>query len=549
MDLLSSLNLHVLPEQQTRINDKISKSLQENPNIRLGFDACCNCAKPLKNSDKEDVCCKGCRRVWYCSKECRREDTKSSHNHMSGEEEQAGGHSAVVCSMLRLCNIDEEVENDLCKNNKRQEGKSKSKDKDRESTKNKKGLSSSKSSSTLGRKIKFSDEERRASMDRISSEYESYPATLNVLMDAPCFESTLDKFMLKRRGKKTRQHHLEENEQINDNNTLTIHIIGASAEAELWGDFQMDQTDAMSAYSDALSELSSTYRGLRKIVLAFIGPNCPKDKKRVVKCIDGADIEGHEETSSTQKNGKKRKRDGGKHCQVVIETFCHNYETKYFKSKDTSSSSSIKKKGKHHHHHSLLSKPNVVVFFNPGFTCPDYQWHEALKACRDFNRDTSTQTPFIVTTNTEMEAIADIQYLHQHGYIDSLPSTVADIVNEGQLDHDSDTFDQKENNAIFFGENINAGNRVRQSGNMANDLFCKNKYIFGGHFAHCENNRSKKELNCMKSSSSSNTGDTSKSSKNCTFESKTKLTTSRKQKKQSSNLLSSNSKKNNTALM
>ena len=182
----------------------------------------------------------------------------------------------------------------------------------------------------------------------------------------------------------------------------------------------------------------------------------------------------------------------------------------------------------------------MVIFFNPGFTCPDYQWHEALNACRNGNKDSSesTQTPFIVTTNTEMEAIADIQYLHQHGYIDSLPPAVADIVNEGQLDHDSDTFGQNANNSIFFGENINAGNRVRQSGNMANDLFCKNKYIFGGHFAHHCEKRKKKESNM----------DASCSSRNSTIESKTKLTSSTKVKKRS-NSMSSNSKKNNAALM
>ena len=35
---------------------------------------------------------------------------------------------------------------------------------------------------------------------------------------------------------------------------------------------------------------------------------------------------------------------------------------------------------------------------------------------------------------------------------------------------------------MFFGENPNAGIRVRQSGNMGNDLFVKNRWIFGGVF-------------------------------------------------------------------
>jgi len=37
MDLLSSLNLHELPEQQSKINDKVSSALKANPEIRVSF--------------------------------------------------------------------------------------------------------------------------------------------------------------------------------------------------------------------------------------------------------------------------------------------------------------------------------------------------------------------------------------------------------------------------------------------------------------------------------------------------------------------------------
>jgi len=484
MDLLSSLNFHILPEQQTRINNHISSALKENPKIRLGFDSCCNCAKTLKNSDKEDTCCKGCRRVWYCSKTCRKEDADLSSTRSMSEEDQANGHSPIVCSLLRLCTVDEEVE----ENNNMVNNRNITKNNDDKKSKN---------------KITFSEEEKRAAFDRISSEHESYPATLNVLMDAPYFEATLDKFMVKRRGKRKRQIDLDESENDHHHdhhNTLTIHVIGASKDAELWGDFKLGHTDAISAYTEVFSELVSTYRKLQKIILAFVGPNCPKENIKVVKYIDDVDV-SYDDTSavaaattatSSTANEKKRKRHEGKHgkhCQVVIETHCHNYELKYFKSKEshptTNTSSPSKKKDKHS---IQLTKPDIVVFFNPGFTCPDYEWHEALKACQD--QENGKETPFIVTTNTEMEAIADIQYLHQNGYIESLPPVIADILNEGQLDHDSDAFDQNENNSIFFGENVNAGSRVRQSGNMANDLFCKNKYIIGGHFSNKKRVRS-----------------------------------------------------------
>jgi hypothetical protein len=35
MDLLNSLNVQELPEQQTRITDAISAALEENPDIRV----------------------------------------------------------------------------------------------------------------------------------------------------------------------------------------------------------------------------------------------------------------------------------------------------------------------------------------------------------------------------------------------------------------------------------------------------------------------------------------------------------------------------------
>ena len=79
MDFLASLGLTNVPEQQTRTshNPEIVKALSDNSDIKLGFDSCCNCAAPLKVSNQDDVGCKVCRRVWYCSKECRREDAES----------------------------------------------------------------------------------------------------------------------------------------------------------------------------------------------------------------------------------------------------------------------------------------------------------------------------------------------------------------------------------------------------------------------------------------------------------------------------------------
>ena len=53
--------------------------------------------------------------------------------------------------------------------------------------------------------------------------------------------------------------------------------------------------------------------------------------------------------------------------------------------------------------------PPAIIFFNPGFSCPDYDWSNALSfAAAGWNQ---SNTPFIVTTNTEMEGFAEIECL------------------------------------------------------------------------------------------------------------------------------------------
>ena len=105
----------------------------------------------------------------------------------------------------------------------------------------------------------------------------------------------------------------------------------------------------------------------------------------------------------------------------------------------------------------LVSDNTFPLMIQIGFTCPDYSWVESLDSCLGI--------PFFVTTNTEMEAMADMQYLHQKGYIDSLPRSVSDIISDGIGDHDIDSIEYS-NEAMFFGEKPNAGLRVRQSGKI-----------------------------------------------------------------------------------
>ena len=219
MDLLASLHLDGdLPEQQTKISH-LSDTLAADTSLRLGFNSCCVCGKR-----DPSVECRNCRRVKYCSSECRQADCNVTISDEQDGGDQAMGHSSVVCALLKLCNDDEEA------------------DEHNDSTK--------------------VDESAR---DRVQSEYESYPATLaNVLLDGPCFKVML-----------ARACHERE---------LVIHVIGASVDAELWGR-QQDSLDIVwDAYADALQELAET-NGLKVIRLCLIGPDCPAKAMNVERSI------------------------------------------------------------------------------------------------------------------------------------------------------------------------------------------------------------------------------------------------------------------------
>jgi len=374
MDLLASLNIDALPEQQTRISDdRVRSALEKDPDIKLGFNACCNCGCSI--DDKTSVACKGCKRVLYCSNKCRAEDADPPPIPDVGDEEEmmpeALGHSSIMCALLRLCDDDEDAD-------------------ERRSSKNK-------TAAAVGKETN-----KQNADDRVRSELESYPATLaNIITDGPCYQEVL---LSSSRSKRKE---------------LVVHVIGASYEAELWYNLE----DAADAYSEALENLAITKK-FRKVRIIFIGPECPKD-----------DV--------------NEERDMGNNTRLILETSRQNYD----KSLSTTAA-------------------NLLVFFNPGFTCPDYDWGSALSHIKP-------GTPFLVTTNTEMEGISDVQYLHERGWMDNIPPGIEDII---MGESGGNMKEEGKGCTSFFSENPYAGSRVRQSGTMANDLYVKNKWVFGGFF-------------------------------------------------------------------
>lgn len=417
MDLLASLNIPTLPEQQTRTshNAQIAAVLSSRPNVRLGFDACCTCG----SSSAKLISCKRCKRVSYCSEKCLKEDADASRR-FDDDDDPAQGHSAVVCSLLRLCNDDEDHEERTERKRRRP------------------SFSRTTTTTKRGPRNDDGDDDGDAEF-RVRSERESYPATLaNVLTNESCFRSAL-------RGSRLGD---------DDRRTLSVHVVGASAEAELWGGHR---DEAFDAYAEAFAESSGTPSTTipATIDVVFVGPQCPRENRvarRSVAVGGGGDGDGASSLKRT--------------TTVRLRTFRSVYDRTFFddaKSKD-------------------VPPPDVVAFFNPGFTCQDYSWDETLSFLSSEKR--TRPLPFLVTTNTEMEAVMDCQYLLERGCVPELPTVIERMLRiEEEEEGDEGYDDNDDQNSMFYCENPYAGSRVRQSGNMANDLFVKSRFVFGGCFS------------------------------------------------------------------
>ena len=345
--------------------------------------------------------------VLYDIRRCLEEDRNPSKDDTNGV-----GHNSIICSLLQLCTIDEDEEDEMIR--QRYKSKDKKDDDDNNNNKNKKN--------------KKNNNQKEEARDRIKSEYESYPATLaNIIMDGPCYQSILKQ-----------------------NNELTIHIIGASNEAELWNAFESDSNrsmnyymdnDVFDSYTEACTEMMEL-NGIHNMNILFIGPSCPSKNKKV-----------------------KRQLLNSKKSQIHFYTFASKYNHEFLHTLSSLSSSSS------------LKEADIIVFFNPGFTCPDYHWEDALSCIPN----KSDGIPFLITTNTEMEAMLDCEYLLERHCISSLPTMMKENEEEeDDDDDDEDNEDQHEGSYLFLSQNPYAGSRIRQSGTMANDLFIKNMWMYGG---------------------------------------------------------------------
>eukprot|EP00956_Cyclotella_meneghiniana_P017784 scaffold29247_cov69-Cyclotella_meneghiniana.AAC.6 len=139
------------------------------------------------------------------------------------------------------------------------------------------------------------------------------------------------------------------------------------------------------------------------------------------------------------------------------------------------------------HDRESVPAPDVIVFFNPGFSCPDYDWSAALDEAISLSHVGAI--PFLVTTSTEMGGFADIKYLLDGNYIDSksIPGDILEAVDFPSIKRDCDIDDA--NKSFFFDMNPYHGLRVRQSGTMANDVYVKSRWMIGGLFEKDSNSK------------------------------------------------------------
>ena len=417
MDLLESLNVTDLPEQQTRI----SHLMEANPDFEgsLGFDACGACGASLLPLP-EVVHCRACQRVSYCSEACREMDSQfhlrkhhpttdngddyDDDDQRTSPEDNAMGHTSVICALLNLCHHDEAIDDN---NNTRL----------------------------------LDPAAQEAARMRVRSEYESYPATLaNVLCDGPCYQATLQRV-----------------QQQQSTTCLVIHVVGASEQAELSrgptnatdnnNNNSNHNNNTFTAvghdYAEALAELAHQWH-VATIELVMVGPECPRDpvnESIPMRYLDDQTV-GHLQLRSIR-------------GRYNAETLQNTEATR---------------------------PADIVVLFNPGLTCPDYpHWTETLRCIPN-------GTPFLLTTNTEMEGLADCQFLLDQDKIQSLPPVLAELLglatghdgDDDDDDHRTEDSSSPPPHSSFFAVNPYCGSRVRQNGTMANDVFVKNRWILGG---------------------------------------------------------------------
>ena len=262
-------------------------------------------------------------------------------------------HNKLICKLLKQCAADDSYENSQT------------------------SISQSRASSTHEDQLEDSSQTETETKLRLQSEQDSYPKTLH-------------------------HQHLQHLSALSTGSShchperLVYHVIGASP-AEL---------QALPTYLSLFSQQSP------QISLSFIGPQLNSDSNYSVPANSNSNMS---EDSDPSLHSSSLARSNP---QII----CIPYKYEVYAS--SSSDSPIQPaqeildetKAGNNSKNILYEKPDYCVFFNPGFTCLDYEWEKAL-SCIPAN------TAFFATTNTEAGPSTALSiHPHLHTYSNNLDS-------------------------------------------------------------------------------------------------------------------------------
>ena len=148
---------------------------------------------------------------------------------------------------------------------------------------------------------------------------------------------------------------------------------------------------------------------------------------------------------------------------------------------------------------------DAVFGFNLGLSCPDYSWGAALAALQDcakaIARGGGPPLPLVCTTSSRAESVQELLLLEQHGMLqidkkqtraieegeeeagaglEALKAARKDGVNEDGGEGHEDEDEDEDEQSIFLQPHKWGWERVQQSGAMANDVYRKSCWLFGG---------------------------------------------------------------------
>jgi hypothetical protein len=156
-----------------------------------------------------------------------------------------------------------------------------------------------------------------------------------------------------------------------------------------------------------------------------------------------------------------------------------------------------------------------VFGFNLGLSVPDYSWGAGLAAVHDcaktIARNGGSLLPIVCTASSRAEAVQELLLFEQHQILridkeqniaieegedggssarllqaarrditgTSLQHSSSESV-EPDAEGDDDSDSEEQQNLIFLQPNVYGWERVQQSGAMANDVYRKSCWLFGG---------------------------------------------------------------------